>query len=202
MRLFGGFTSPPAPTQQKTAKKDKINVTTEQHNTAITNMTNKLIDRSLESLPTNVTQDVLKSVTMKTLDSWLLQISNTGEGPINIRGMKRTEKENKLLAVSNYNNQNSIQEEGSLPSVDNVVDNSEEEGEEKTEDLIAQVFDHVRKKLKTDDIARDQIKVAVEVSPISNTIVMSLLTSTVVLNKLAQQFLSNVGLTYSYETFV
>jgi hypothetical protein len=56
-------------------------------------MTNKLIDRSLEPLPTNINEDVLKSVTMKTLDAWLLQISNDPEGgQLNIRGMKRSEK--------------------------------------------------------------------------------------------------------------
>ena len=46
--------------------------------------------------------------------------------------------------------------------MDNVNDNLVEEGDEKTENLIAEVFDHVRKKLKIDDIARDQIKVMVQ----------------------------------------
>jgi hypothetical protein len=55
-------------------------------------MTNKHIDQSLESLPTTITEDVLKSVTMKTLDAWLLQISNTEEGHLNIRGMKKVKK--------------------------------------------------------------------------------------------------------------
>jgi hypothetical protein len=45
--------------------------------------------------------------------------------------------------------------------VDNVNGNSEEEGDKKAEDLLAKVFDYGRKKLKSDDIARDQIKVKV-----------------------------------------
>jgi hypothetical protein len=108
---------------------------------------------------------------MKTLDAWLKQI-----GHPNIRGMKRSEKENKLLLTvcnNDGDNQNVLHNEKE-PSrnVDSVNDNDiseSEEGEEKTEDLLKEVFDHVRKKLKRDDIARDQIKFAVEVSSPSHT---------------------------------
>jgi hypothetical protein len=62
-------------------------------------MTNKLVDRSSESIAKGISMDDLQSVTMKTLDSWLMQIAS--EGSSSIKGVKRKEKEAELFKYSN-----------------------------------------------------------------------------------------------------
>jgi hypothetical protein len=63
-------------------------------------MTNKLVDRSPKSIPKGIFMDDLQSVTMKTLDSWLL-IQIASEGSSSIKGMKMKEKEAKFFKYSN-----------------------------------------------------------------------------------------------------
>jgi hypothetical protein len=123
---------------------------------------------------------------MKTLDSWLLQIA-TDEAPFNVKGMKRNEKETKLYTFSNR--VEATQEEDSLPCSTNGNDESKDEvqKDDKTQDLLADIFDHVRKKFRSEDIAKDQIEVAVKVSSKSFlTLFASLLTRTVAHNPSAQ----------------
>jgi len=124
-----------------------------------------LRDLTKQPFPADVvTPELISSVTISTLNKWIVELGIIFN---NLSKAKRQEKEEALLQYLRDREgktcEDSEEEEEEAEAQGEEADDDDNEEEEK-EKMLEDVFNHVRKKVKSDvEIAKDQIEIAVKV---------------------------------------